>query len=98
MINDCRVKAGEDPGVSSDESATGYSRNNFLLNYLFLEDDSLVLHVPPNARSTMYMEKYSADLDLYQPIQMKEVSELYREYSYLRETEPVNSNSHLAIF
>ena len=45
--------------------------------------------IPANARSTMFVEKFAADLDLYQPVQLKEVPELYREYCYLRETEPV---------
>jgi hypothetical protein len=36
----------------------------------------------------MFAEKFPADLDLYQPIRMKEFSELYKEYCYLRETEP----------
>jgi hypothetical protein len=48
------------------------------------------LPLPPNTRSTLYQEKFSADLDLYQPIKMKTVAELYKEYCYLRETEPVS--------
>ncbi|KAF7640275.1 hypothetical protein Mgra_00000103 [Meloidogyne graminicola] len=74
MIDDCRVKSGQNPGPSSDDSAN--------------EEGCSVNPLPQNARSTMYTEKFSADLDLYQPIKMRDVADLYREYCYLREVEP----------
>lgn len=54
-----------------------------------IEEGCSVNPLPQNARSTMYTEKFSADLDLYQPIKMRDVADLYREYCYLREVEPV---------
>jgi len=39
----------------------------------------------------MYTEKFPVDLDLYQPIKLRDVADLYREYRYLREVEPVTA-------
>uniref|UniRef100_A0A915DMI3 Uncharacterized protein n=1 Tax=Ditylenchus dipsaci TaxID=166011 RepID=A0A915DMI3_9BILA len=41
----------------------------------------------PGAESTLYSKKFS-DLDLHQPIKMKDVKDLLKEYHQLRETEP----------
>uniref|UniRef100_A0A914NFK1 Uncharacterized protein n=1 Tax=Meloidogyne incognita TaxID=6306 RepID=A0A914NFK1_MELIC len=73
MIDDCRVKSGQTPGLSSDESA---------------QEECSIQPLPQNSRSTMYTEKFPVDLDLYQPIKLRDVADLYREYRYLREVEP----------
>uniref|UniRef100_A0A915M1C0 Uncharacterized protein n=1 Tax=Meloidogyne javanica TaxID=6303 RepID=A0A915M1C0_MELJA len=73
MIDDCRVKSGQTPGLSSDESA---------------QEECSIQPLPQNSRSTMFTEKFPVDLDLYQPIKLRDVADLYREYRYLREVEP----------
>ncbi|KAH7727464.1 hypothetical protein AAVH_05124 [Aphelenchoides avenae] len=52
-------------------------------------DDAPIVPLVPGGESTLFHTEHSvADLDLHQPIRIKSVKEMLKEYRRLRETEP----------